>query len=54
MTSEIPKRHPEAQLEVEFNALVHTVVRNREWLKEILSRYGVAKPEEIKELREPT
>jgi len=48
MSSEILKRLPEAQLEVEFNALVHIVVRNRERLNEILSRYGVAKPEDIK------
>ena len=48
MSSEILKKIPEAQLEVEFNALVHMVVRNRERLNEILNRYGVAKPEDIK------
>jgi len=48
MPSEILKRLPGAQLEVEFNALVHMVVRNRERLNDILNRYGVAKPEDIK------
>jgi (p)ppGpp synthase/HD superfamily hydrolase len=48
MSSEILKTIPEARLEVEFNALVHMVVSNRERLKEILNRYGVAKPEDIK------
>jgi len=48
MSSEILKTIPEARLEVEFNALVHIVVRNRERLNEILNRYGVAKPEDIK------
>jgi len=48
MSSEILKTIPEARLEVEFNALVHIVVRNRERLNEILNRYGAAKPEDIK------
>jgi len=48
MSSEILKTIPEAQLEVELNALVHIIVRNRERLNEILNRYGVAKPEDIK------
>jgi len=48
MSSEILKTIPEAQLEVEFNVLVHIIVRNRERLNEILNRYGVAKPENIK------
>lgn len=48
MSSEVLKRLPEAVLEAEINALVHTVVRNRENLREILNRYQVAKPEDIK------
>ena len=48
MSSEILKTIPEARLEVEFNALVHIIVRNRERLNEILNKYGVAKPENIK------
>jgi uncharacterized protein (DUF1697 family) len=48
MSSEILKTIPEAQLEVEFNALVHIIVRNRERLNEILNRYEVANPENIK------
>jgi len=48
MASEILKRLPEAKLEAEINALVHTVVRNRETLNEILNRYEVTKPEDIK------
>jgi len=48
MSPEILKRLPEAKLEAEINALVHTVVRNRETLNEILNRYEVAKPEDIK------
>ena len=48
MSSETLDRLPEARLEAEFNDLVHIVVENRERLNEILNRYGVAKPEDIK------
>lgn len=42
------KSFPEAKLEIEVNALVHNILESRERLTEILSRYGVAKPEDIK------
>jgi len=48
MSSETLEGLPEAGLEAEFNDLVHRVVENRERLNEIVNRYGVAKPEEIK------
>lgn len=48
MSSETLERLPEASLEAEFNDLVHRVVENRERMNEIVNRYGVAKPEDIK------
>jgi len=51
MPSEIFKMlqsFPEAKLEIEVNALVHHILENRERLTEILSRYGVTKPVDIK------
>jgi len=45
---EMLKSFPEAKLEIEVNALVHNILESRERLTEILSRYGVAKPEDIK------
>jgi len=42
------KSFPEAKLEIEVNALVRTILENRERRNEILSRYGVTKPKDIK------
>jgi len=51
MSSEVVdmlKSFPEAKLEIEVNALVRTILENRERRNEILSRYGVTKLEDIK------
>ena len=47
-TLEMLRRFPEGMLEVEVNSLVHVILEDRERLTEILSRYGVKRPEEIK------
>ncbi|MFQ6065098.1 MAG: hypothetical protein ACE5L6_06450 [Candidatus Bathyarchaeia archaeon] len=46
--ADILKSSPEAKLEIEVYALVHAILESRERLTEILSRYGIAQPEEIK------
>ena len=45
---EVLRRFPSAIFEVEVNSIVHIIVEDRERLMEILGRYGVNRPEDIK------